>query len=181
MKKSSDKLKILEESLGAPVKLSEKEKEKFGRVFEGLKEWLDDAQEVILKKDRDAAYRYLRLLLLALTKVDVDFLAGVKVTMEDGELVSPIEDLEEKLPEPVVRPTKEQVDGWLGQMPAKMKQKAIMLLDCLKQYCDPESEVDIDIICNHCTPEEMEQCIRNADPSITDSMTIFMQVQQEGS
>ncbi len=180
VEKSSGKLKNLEESLGAPVKLSAKEKEKFERVFEGLKEWLDDAQGVILEKDRDEAYRYLRLLLIALAKVDVDYLAGVKVAMGDGEL-GRIEDPKEKIPEPIVRPTKEQVDGWLDQMPAKMKRNAITLLDCLKQYCDPESEVGVDIICNHCSLEEMEQCIRNADPSITDSMTVFMKVQQEGS
>jgi len=178
---SSKKLKNLEESLGAPVKLSETEKEKFERVFEGLKEWLDEAQGVILEKDRDEAYRYLRLLLIALTKVDVDYLAGVKVTMDDGRLVARVEDPEEEIPEPIVRPTKEQVDGWLDQMPAKIKRKAITLLDCLKQYCDPESEAGVDIICNHCSLKEMEQCIRNADPSITDSMTIFMEVQQEDS
>ena len=175
VEKASEKLKGLEESLGAPVKLSEMEKEKFQRVFKGLHGWIDDLETVILEKDSGDAYRYTRLLLVALTKVDIDYIAGVAIDMEDGELVTPLEP-----PEPVVRPTKEQVDGWLEQMPAKIRRKAITLVDCLKQYNDPESEVGIKIICNHCSREEMEKCIRIADPSITDATTVFMAFQQAG-
>ena len=76
MERSSEKLKGLEESLGAPVKLSDKEKEKFREVFDGIKEWVDGTHDVVAEKNQDDAYRYLRLLLSALTKVDVDFVAG---------------------------------------------------------------------------------------------------------
>lgn len=178
VEKSSEKLKSLEVSLGVPVKLSEDEKDKFKKIFEGLKEWLDETHDIVVEKDRDEAYRYLRLLLGTLAKVDVDFVAGVKAPAEPGDVLSEVAPIEAP-PEPVVRPTKEQVDGWLAQMTPEVRVKATTLLDCLKQYLDPESEVGINIICNFCSPEKMERCIRDEDPSITDSMTVFMEHQQE--
>lgn len=181
MEKSSEKLKVLEESLGVPVKLSEDEKEKFKTIFEGLKDWLDGTHDVVVEKDRDDAYRYLRLLLGILGKVDVDFVAGVMPSAKVGvDALSEVAPIEEELPEPVVRPTKEQVDGWLNQMVPEMRVKAETLLDCIKQYVDPENEVGIEVICNFCGPEKIERCIRGEDPSITNSKTVFMKHQQEG-
>lgn len=183
MEKTSEKLKNLEISLEIPVKLSEIEKDKFKKVFEGLKDWLDGTHDIIIEKDRDEAYRYLRLLLGSLTKVDVDFVARATPSTKakaEVDVLSEVAPIEEEAPEPVIRPTEEQVDGWLEQMSPKVRRKAITLVDCLKQYLDPESEVGIDIICSECSLEKMEQCIRIADPSITDSMTVFMEHQQEG-
>lgn len=179
VEKSSEKLKVLEESLGVPVKLSEDEKDKFKKIFEGLKDWLDGTYDVVVEKDRDEAYRYLRLLLGTLAKVDTDFVAGVRVSAESGDVLSEVAPIEEP-PEPVIRPTKEQVDGWLERMTPEVRVKAETLLDCIKQYVDPENEAGIEIICNFCSPEKMERCIRDEDPSITDSMTVFMDHQQEG-
>jgi len=182
VEKSSEKLKTLEMSLGVPVKLSESEKEKFKEVFEGLKDWLDGTHDVVVEKDRDEAYRYLRLLLAALAKLDADFIAGARASAEPEakvDVLSGVAPIEEKPSEPVVRPTREQVDGWLNQMSPEIRAKAATLLDCLKQYLDPESEVGIDIICSFCSLEKMERCIRDEDPTITDSTTVFMDYQQE--
>lgn len=182
VEKASEKLKILEESLGVPVKLSEDEKDKFKGVFEGLKDWLDGTHDVVIEKDRDEAYRYLRLLLATLAKVDVDFIGGVIPPTKIGEdVLLEVAPIEEEPLKPVIRPTKEQVNGWIDQMTPEIRMKATTLLDCLKQYLDPESEVGIDIICNVCSLEKMERCIRDEDPTITDSMTVFMDFQQAGS
>lgn len=182
VEKSSEKLKVLEESLGAPVKLSEDEKNKFKETFEGLKDWLDGTHDVVIEKNRDEAYRYLRLLLATLAKVDIDFIAGIKASSEPGgDILSEVDPIEEEPSEPVVRPTREEIDGWLAKLKPEMKIKAAELLDCFKQYLDPESEVGIDVICNFCSPEKIARCIRDADPTITDSMTVFMDFQQAGS
>ncbi len=175
VEKSSEKLKVLEESLGVPVKLSEDEKDKFKEIFEGLKDWLDGTHDVVVEKDRDEAYQYLRLLLATLTEI------GSTKIEPRVDALSEVAPIEETPPEPVVRPTKEQVDGWLKRMTPEVRVKAETLLDCIKQYVDPENEAGIEIICNFCSPEKMERCIRDEDPSITDSMTVFMDHQQEGS
>jgi len=181
---SEKKLKEIQITLGLPVKLSDVEKEKFTGTFSSLKTWMDDGLEAVLKMDRDQAYRYIKLLLDGLMKVDVDFVAGVdtRPKSKDGKII-PLQDIEQPVEPaepiiPVVRPTKEQVDGWLGELDPSVKVKAEELVDCIKQYVDPEGP-GIDVICSHCSREEMEQCIRNADPSFSDSGSIFMQHQLE--
>lgn len=166
---SEKRLKEIQMAIGLPVRLSDVEKEKFTETFDSLKVWMDDSLKSILKMNRDAAYRYIDLLIKGLTKVDVDFVAGV-------ELRPPEERREPTIP--VVKPTKEEVDGWLSELTPEVHTKAIELVDCLKQYLDPDGP-GIDIICPHCSKKEMEQCIRNADPSIEDAGSIFMKVQTE--
>ena len=183
---SEKKLKEIQQNLGLPVKLSDVEKEKFTGTFSSLKTWLDDALEVVLKMNRDPAYRYIKLLIDGLVKVDVDFVAGVDTRPpEPGvEPVLSLENIEQPVEPaepiiPAVRPTKEQVDGWLSELDPSVRVKAEELVDCIKQYVDPDG-AGIDVICNHCSREEMEQCIRNADPSFQDSGSIFMKHQLEG-
>ena len=182
---SEKKLKEIQSTLGLPVKLSDVEKEKFTKTFSSLKTWMDDGLEVVLKMDRDQAYRYIKLLIDGLVKVDVDFVAGVdtRPKLKDGKII-PLQDIEQSVEPvepiiPVVRPTKEQVDGWLTELTPEAKIKAEELVDCIKQYVDPDGP-GLEIICRHCAREEMEQCIRNADPSFKDSGSIFMQHQLEG-
>lgn len=185
----SDKLLKIKEGVGVPVKLSEVEEEKFNDTFEALKGWLDDAKAAVIGKNRDEAYRYVNLLIAHLQMVDVDYIAGVSkpsviVTKtvsavnvnnssqdEDHEELSAIKNI------PVVRPTVELVDGWLGDMNPQVRSRLTRLLDCFKQYLDPESEAGIDIICNHCNPTEISKCLIIADPSIQDSSTVFMKHQ----
>ncbi len=176
--RSEERLREIQKTIGLPVRLSDVEKEKFTETFSSLKDWLDDGLESVLKMNRDPAYRYIDLLIKALQQVDVDFVAGVdrqipgverKITPSEEQPYEPI---------PIVRPTKEQVDGWLGELMPEVRIKAEELVDCIKQYVEPEGP-GIDVICNHCSKEEMEQCIRNADPSFSDSGSIFMRVQTE--
>ncbi len=177
---SEKRLKEIQKTIGLPVKLSDVEKEKFTGTFSSLKTWMDDALEAILKMDRDPAYRYIKLLIDGLVKVDVDFVAGVDTRPKLEGKTIPLEDIEQPVEPiiPVVRPTKEQVDGWLSELTPEVLTKATELVDCLKQYQDPDGP-GIDIICPHCTKEELEQCIRNVDPSIEDAGSIFMKVQTE--
>jgi len=176
---SGKKLKEIRMNIELPVKLSDVEKEKFTETFNALKGWLDDGLDTVLEMDRDAAYRYIDLLLKGLLKVDVDFVAVVMP--EESGLVKPVDVQEQKEPEPtpVVRPTAEQVDGWLDALTPKAKITASEHLDCIKQYLDPEGP-GIDIICNFCSTEKMAQCIRDEDPSFEDAGSIFMRVQLEG-
>lgn len=178
-----DKLLKIREEMVLPVGLSELEQEKLGKTFDGIKEWMDDTKAVVLKKPRLEAYKYVDLLLAHLQMADVDFVAGasrpsVVVAPSSGveEVPAVVEKSAIKSPE-VVRPTKEQVDGWLENMNPQVRSKLVRLLSCFKQYLDPESEVGIDIICNHCSPEEIVKCIRVEDPNIKDASTVFMQHQ----
>ena len=186
VEEEEDKLLKIREEMILPVGLSELEKEKLINTFDGLKEWLDDAKDMVLKKPRLEAYRYVGLLITHLQMADVDFVAGASIAtpaiqtdplagLERSE-VAHVERSAIKSPD-VVRPTKEQVDGWIEGMNPRVRSKLVRLLDCFKQYLDPESDVGIDIICNHCTPEEIVKCIRVADPSIVDASTVFMQHQ----
>ncbi|KKN41102.1 hypothetical protein LCGC14_0726630 [marine sediment metagenome] len=181
-----DKLLKIREEMILPVGLSELEKEKLINTFDGLKEWLDDAKDVVLKKPRLEAYRYVELLIAHLQMADVDYVVGASIatpaTQSDplaGLERSEVAHIERSaIKSPVVtRPTKEQVDGWIESMNPRVRSKLVRLLDCFKQYLDPESDVGIDIICNYCTPEEIVKCIRVADPSIVDASTVFMQHQ----
>jgi hypothetical protein len=162
------------------VDLSDVEKERFNKIFETLKEWLDDARIVVLEKNRDEAYRYVNLLIAHLQRVDLDFVAAVEPPQDSLDAGGHTGvDLSIKIPPKrtrsrVVRPTKEQVDGWLSNMIPSMREKAPMILDCLKQYLDPESDVNIAVICNDCSPDRMVACIQAEDPSIVDSMSVFM-------
>ena len=174
---SEKKLKEIKLSIELPVKLSEVEKEKFTETFNALKGWLDDGLDTVLGMDRDAAYRYVDLLLKGLQKVDVDFVAVVIPESKELDSVKP--EKEEPVPVPVVRPTKEQVDGWLDELTPKAKIVASEHLDCIKQYLDPENPAGIDIICPYCSMEKMVQCIRDEDPSFEDAGSIFMKVQTE--
>lgn len=158
-------------AIGLPVRLSDVEKEKFIETFDSLKVWLDDGLKSVLKMNRDSAYRYIDLLIKGLTKVELDFVAGVELR--------PPEERREVPPVPVVKPTKEEFDGWLSELTPEARTKGAELVDCLKQYLGPDSP-GIDVVCPHCTKEELEQCIRNADPSIEDAGSIFMKVQTEG-
>jgi len=176
---SEKKLKKIQLSIESPVKLSDVEKEKFTETFNALKGWLDDGLNTVLGMDRDAAYRYIDLLLKGLQKVDIDFVAVVMPESKELDSVKPVDAQEEPEPDPVVRPTKEQVDGWLAALTPKAKIIANEHLDCIKQYLDPEGP-GIDIICSHCSKDELAQCIRNADPSFEDAGSIFMKVQTEG-
>lgn len=175
-----DKLLKIQAEIGLPVDLSEVEKERFNNLFEALKGWLDDARDVVLEKERDEAYRYVNLLIAHLQRVDVDFVAAVEPPQDplDAGGHTGI-DLSIKRPpvrvrSRVVRPTKEQVDGWLANMIPAMREKAPVILACLKQYLDPESDVGLDVICPDCSPDRMVACIRAEDPSIVDSMSVFM-------
>ena len=182
---SEKKLKEIQQTLGLPVKLSDVEKEKFTKTFGSLKTWMDDGLEAVLKMDRDQAYRYIKLLIDGLVKVDVDFVAGVDTRPEPGvEPVIPLENIEQPVEPaepitPVVRPTKEQVDGWLDNLMPKAKIIANEHLDCIKQYLDPEDSAGLTVICNDCSMEKMAQCIRDEDPSFEDAGSIFMRVQTE--
>jgi len=175
---SEKKLKEIQLTIGLPVKLSDVEKEKFTETFASLKTWMDDGLEAILEMNRDQAYRYIKLLIDGLRKVDVDFVAGV----DSRPLKKPPELEQPKVEEPiipVVRPTKEQVDGWIEELTPKARRIAIEHVDCIKDYLDPDGP-GIDVICNHCSKDELAQCIRNADPSFEDAGSIFMRVQTEG-
>lgn len=178
---SEKKLKEIQQTLGRPVKLSDVEKEKFTKTFSSLKTWMDDGLEVVLKMDRDQAYRYIKLLIDGLVKVDVNFVAGVdtRPKSKDGKII-PLQDIEQPAEPiiPVVRPTKEQFDGWLEELTPNARRKAIELVDCVKQYLDPDGP-GMDIICSHCSKDEVAQCIRNADPSFEDAGSIFMKHQLE--
>lgn len=180
--KRKTKLLEIEMKIGAPVKLSEVEKDKFIETFDLLKGLLDDSQDSVLEMDRDAAYRYIRLLVAGLLRVDVDFVAGVTKPSEPPE-VRPEGGEEETetipVPDPVVRPTAEQVSGWLDSMTPKAKVIANERLDCIKQYLDPDGP-GIDIICNFCSKDKMAQCIRDEDPSFKDAGSVFMEIQLEG-
>lgn len=180
-----DKLLKIREDMVLPVGLSELEKEKITSTFDALKEWLDDAKVSILEKPRLEAYRYVELMIAHLQMVDVDYIAGASRASvvvapsvdspEKGEQESST--VSEEPPVPVVRPTAEQVDGWLDDMNPQIRAKLTRLLDCFKQYLDPESEVGIEVICSRCNPVEIAKCIRIADPSIVDSSTVFMEHQ----
>ena len=178
-----DKLLRIQAEIGLPVDLSDVEKERFNKIFEALKEWLDDARIVVLEKDRDEAYRYVNLLIAHLQRVDLDFVAAVEPPQDpldagghtgvDLSIKGPPKRIRSR----VVRPTKEQVDGWLSKMIPSMREKAPMILECLKQYLDPEGDVGIAVICNDCSPDRMVACIQAEDPSIVDSMSVFMEHQ----
>lgn len=174
---SEKKLKEIRMSIELPVKLSDVEKEKFTETFNALKGWLDDGLNTVLEMDRDAAYRYINLLLKGLQKVDVDFVAVVMP--EESDLVKQVDAQEEPAPVPVVRPTKEEIDGWIDNLTPKAKIMASEHLDCIKQYLDPEDDAGIAIFCNDCSMEKMAQCIRDEDPSFEDAGSIFMRVQLE--
>lgn len=181
-----DKLLKIRQEIELPVKLSELEREKFTKTFEALKEWLDDALAVMLEKNRDEAYRYINLLISHLQMVDADYIAGASQASpvvvplvehseaEEGKSEAPAHKIKSVK---VVRPTKEEFEAMVDGMKPGMKVKAIKLLDCMKQYFDPDSEVGIDIICSHCSPEEIVKCIRIEDPSIEDASTVFMKHQ----
>lgn len=180
-----DKLLKIQEDVEIPVGLSELEKEKLTYTFDALKEWLEDAKAVVLGKSRLEAYRYVKLLISHLQMTDVDYVAGASTAtpvIQPGPLAA-LEQSEARVEQsaiksPVVtRPTAEQVDGWLDGMNPQVRSKLVRLLDCFKQYLDPESEVGIEIICNYCSPEEIVKCVRVADPSIVDASTVFMQYQ----
>lgn len=178
-----DKLLKIQLAVETPVGLSELEKEKLINTFDGLKEWLDDVKVVVLGKSRLEAYRYVKLLISHLQMTDVDYVAGASiatpVTRSDPLARSEVVHVEQsaiKSPN-VVRPTKEQVDGWIESMNPQVRSKLVRLLDCFKQYLDPESDVGVDIICNHCTPDEIVKCVTIADPSIVDASTVFMEHQ----
>lgn len=177
-----DKLLKIREDMVLPVGLSELEKEKLANTFDALKEWLEDAKVVVLEKPRLEAYRYVELVIAHLQMADVDYAAGasrastVVTPTASEEAGGQVEESAIRSP-PVVRPTKEQVDAWLEDMNPQVRSKLVRLLDCFKQYLDPDSDTGIDIICNHCSPEEIVKCIRVADPSIVDASTVFMQHQ----
>lgn len=178
-----DKLLKIQAEIGLPVDLSDVEKERFNNIFEDLKEWLDEARDVVLEKNRDEAYRYVNLLIAHLQRVDLDFVAAVEPPQDpldagghtgvDLSIKGPPKRIRSR----VVRPTKEQVDGWLSNMIPAIREKAPVILECLKQYLDPESDVGISVICNDCSPDRMVACIQAEDPSIVDSMSVFMQHQ----
>ena len=175
-----DKLLKIQAEIGLPVDLSEVEKERFNNIFEALKGWLDDARDVVLEKNRDEAYRYVNLLIAHLQRVDLDFVAAVEPPqdpLDAGEVDLSIKGPPKRIRSRVVRPTKEQVDGWLSKMIPSMREKAPMILECLNQYLDPEGDVGIAVICNDCSPDRMVACIQAEDPSIVDSMSDFMEHQ----
>ena len=64
-------------------------------------------------------------------------------------------------------------------MRPKARAKAETLLDCIKQYLDPEGP-GIEIICNFCNQEKIVRCLKDVDPSIKDASTVFMTFQQAG-
>lgn len=181
-----DKLLKIQIEMGLPVNLSEVEKERFNNIFEALKGWLDDARIVVLEKERDEAYRYVNLLIAHLQRVDLDFVAAVEPPQDPLDAGGHTGvDLSIKRPPArvrsrVVRPTKEQVDGWISNMIPAIREKAPVILACMKQYLDPESDVGIAVICNDCSPDRMVACIQAEDPSIVDSMSVFMQHQVGG-
>ena len=189
-----DKLLKIREEMVLPVGLSELEKERVTGTFDALKVWLDDTKATVLEKPRLEAYKYIELLIAHLQMIEVDYKAGasrasvVKTSSVDstekqgqesatGELEVPEHNIESL---PVVRPTAEQVDGWLGDMNPQVRSKLTRLLTCFKQYLDPDSTVGIDIICSHCNPAEIAKCIIIADPKIVDSSTVFMAHQLRG-
>lgn len=174
---SEKKLKEIQLSIELPVKLSDVEKEKFTETFNALKGWLDDGLNTVLEMDRDAAYRYIDLLIKGLQKVDVDFVAVV-MPGEPGQVDTQKE--LEPVPVPVVRPTKKEVDEWIAALTPEAKIIASERLDCIKQYLDPEDKAGIAVFCNDCSMEKMAQCIRDEDPSFEDAGSIFMQHQLEG-
>lgn len=180
---SEKKLKEIQQNLGLPVKLSDVEKEKFTKTFSSLKIWMDDALEVALGMDRDPAYRYIKLLIDGLVKVDVDFVAGVNTRPKIRDKTIPLPDIEQPVPVepiiPAVRPTKEQVDGWIEELTPEAKIIASEQLDCIKQYLDPEDSAGLTVICNDCSMKKMAQCIRDEDPSFEDAGSIFMKHQLE--
>jgi len=175
--KFKQKLIDIQKKIKQPVKLSDVEKARFTEIFDSLKELIDDVLKRVMDMDRDSAYRYSNLLILALQKADIDFIAGVSAEspLKSRESVEVEQDV---LAEPVVRPTKEQIDQWISELTPEAKAK-IGELDCISQYLDPEGP-GIEIICNHCSKAEMVQCIRNIDPSFTDAGSIFMRFQLEG-
>lgn len=176
---SEKKLREIQLSIESPVKLSDVEKEKFTETFSALKGWLDDGLDTVLGMDRDAAYRYVDLLLKGLQKVDVDFVAVVMPESKELDSVKPVDTQEEPRPDPVVKPTVEQVDKWIAALTPKAKITASEHLDCIKQYLDPEGP-GIDVICPYCSMEKMVQCIRDEDPTFEDAGAIFMKYQLEG-
>jgi len=51
-------------------------------------------------------------------------------------------------------------------------------LDCVKGFHDPD--IGMDIICQHCSQEELEACIRTRDSTIVDAWDLELIAQRDG-
>jgi len=173
-------LQKLSEKVKEPQKLTVEEKENFKEIFEGIKSWVDDALEVVLEKDREEAYRYLNLLVAGLTKVDVDYIAGVvppkTKNEENGEdEILGLQD-EENLKDvasskkPVV---KQDLLDLINQLPARERSIAHRL-DCYHTYEEIESNEGT---CVDCSLEKLIECIRVIDPTIDPAQDIIREVE----
>lgn len=175
-----DKLQKISDKVKEPPKLTVEEKENFNEIFERIKGWLDDALEVVLEKDREEAYRYLNLLVAGLTKVDVDYIAGVvpptakKEENDAVEIIAPGGGDEQKnvasSKNPVVKPDLLEL---INQLPSK-EQSIARRLDCYRTYEELENN---EATCNDCGLEKLIECIRIIDPTINPAEDIIKEVE----
>jgi len=172
-----EKLEEISKKIKEPPKLSSEEKKNFTEVFEVLKGWLNDTLEILLEKDRDEAYRYLNLLIAALKKVDIDYVAGVASPIAKNErnppdeksgLASPEAEILPK--EPVIKPDLMEL---IKQLPPKERGIASRL-DCYKNYQELESN---EATCPDCSLGKLIECIRIIDPSIDPVEDIIREVE----
>lgn len=159
-------LEQLKKKLIQPVKLSEKEIEKFKEIFEELYSFIDSLEQKTLGLDRDEAYRYVDILLRKISEVELEFKTpGVtpkKIPISDPKTVSiPLE------PFP---------DGYFRQLFDQLnthERNIANKLDCIKLALHfeetGESKPEAPL-CRECTLDAMKSCIANEDPSIIDEM-----------
>jgi hypothetical protein len=189
-----DKLKKV---LDEPVKLSDTEKEKLKAFFDELRGWLNITEESLLESERDEAYRRAGILvrqIAAIQKVFDDPKKTVPIIQKPSDTspnsvpskpygvsrnvegVVELEFIDDPDRFPVIdaskKPTKEQFQAWLNELEPKAKSIADRL-DCVKDF----PELGNEVICNECSKDALSQCIRNEDPSYTDSDTMFIERQ----
>jgi hypothetical protein len=177
----SDKWRGLQEELGRPVNLSEREKEKLKGIFKKMHDLLNENLEAILEGSRDDAYRYADLLIQAFSQVDLDYAKGI----EPEELprvpkpvnLEPPQTAKRQPRATAVKPgERPSFHAIFDSLTSVQQEKAKRLLDCVKTALDLEEagENPDQILCHEpdrsCSAEEMKKCIQIADPSIVDDM-----------
>jgi len=173
----SDFLAKLNEALSKPVKLSDTEKEKVKQVFSLVQDWITASEKEILELDAAEAYRRIGILNSQLAAAQNAWLnpKTQNVISLDSPVIVPGED-PLRFPEviPPIAPSAETFQKWLDALSVKAKVIATRL-DCVKDFHDPE--IGAEVLCPNCTEAELTQCIRNEDPSYTNSDTEFMKHQ----
>ena len=147
MVKETVNIKELLGQLETPVELSEKETERIGSIFDQLRSLMNEYEETVLTLPRDDAFTLTRRLL---SNVD---------SAINGEVVAPGQQTQ---PEPILV-DKVDFKALLDTLPPKVRVIADRL-DCVKQFFT--EDIGMDIVCQHCSKEEMLKCINLIDPTV---------------